>query len=156
VAAADFDGDRTPDVAMTYTSFELGIARVGLDLYLSRRGGTWERRPVFAREGRVGLSALGAGDIDGDGRQDLAATDQDGYLFVFLGDGRGGFATETSPEGQQARGRCRGYELTVKDIDGDGKGEIATSFAGEANVLYDPLRCPGRGGVAVWSPKVTK
>lgn len=151
VAAADFDGDRRPDIALTYTSFELGVNRVGLDLYLNRRGGTWERRPVFAREGRVGLTAMDAGDLDGDKRQDLVATDHDGALFLFLGDGKGGFAREESPEAQQPRGSCRGYGLKVADLDRDGKPEIVATYAGEPNPLYAPDRCPGRGGVAAWT-----
>ena len=156
VAVGDFDRDRRPDVALTYSSFELGVTRVGLDLYLARRGERWERRPVFVREGRVGLSALDAGDVDGDQLQDLVATDHDGYFYLFLGDGKGGFALEASPEAQQPRGPCRGYGLKVTDIDRDGPAEIVASYAGEPNALYDPKRCPGRGGVAAWRLEPTK
>ncbi len=156
VAVGDFDRDRRPDIALTYTSFELGVTRVGLDLYLARGAGEWQRRPVFVRPGRVGLSALDAGDVDGDKLQDLVATDQDGYFFLFLGDGKGGFSLEESPEAQQPRGPCRGYGLKVADIDRDGRAEIVASYAGEANALYDPRRCPGKGGVAAWTLKSTK
>ncbi len=151
LAVGDFDRDRRPDIALTYTSFELGVARVGLDLYLSRRGGQWERRPVFVRDGRLALSALDAGDLNGDKLTDLVATDHDGFFFLFLGDGKGGFVLEASPEAQQPRGPCRGYGLRMLDIDRDGKAEIVASYAGESDALWDPHRCPGGGGVAAWT-----
>ena len=156
VANGDFDRDGRVDIALTYTSFELGVVRSGVDLYLGRRGGAWERRPAMAREGRVALGALDAGDIDGDKYLDLVATDHDGGMTVLLGDGKGGFTRELSPETEQPRGNCRGYGLRIFDLDRDGQSEIVASYAGEANPLYDPKRCPGRGGVAVWtldSPK---
>jgi len=156
VANGDFDRDGRVDIALTYTSFELGVVRSGVDLYLGRRGGAWERRPAMAREGRVALGALDAGDIDGDKYLDLVATDHDGGMTVLLGDGKGGFTRELSPETEQPRGNCRGYGLRIFDLDLDGQSEIVASYAGEANPLYDPKRCPGRGGVAVWtldSPK---
>ena len=151
VAAGDFDRDRRPDIAVSYTSFELGVNRVGLDLYLNRRDGSWERRPVFVRDGRVGFKALDAGDLDGDKRQDLVATDQDGFLFLFLGDGEGGFAREESPEAQQPVGSCRGFALKLADLDHNGKPEVVATYAGEPNALYAPDRCPSRGGVAAWT-----
>lgn len=156
VAVGDFDGDRRPDIAVTYTSFELGVSRVGLDLYLARRDGPWERRPIYARDGRVGISALEAGDVDGDKRLDLVATDHDGLLLLFLGDGEGGFVREESPEAQQPRGNCRGYGLKLADIDRDGRAEIVASYAGEGHALFDPNRCQRQGGVAAWTLKPAK
>jgi hypothetical protein len=156
VAVADFDRDRRPDIAVTYISFELGVNRVGLDIYLSRREGKWERRPVFVRDGRESLTALEAGDLDGDKAADLVATDHDGFLLLFLGDGKGGFSLEASPEAQQPRGPCRGYGLKMADIDRDGRQEIVASYAGEADAIFDPHRCPGQGGMAAWTLESTK
>lgn len=156
IASGDFDSDGRMDLALTYTSFELGVVRAGVDLYLGQRDGRWQRRPVMVRDGRVALGALDAGDIDGDGHLDLAATDHDGGMTILLGDGKGGFVREVSPETQQPRSNCRGYGLRIFDLDRDGRSEIVASYAGEANPLYDPNRCAGRGGVAAWtldSPK---
>lgn len=151
VAAGDFDRDHRTDIAVTYTSFELGIPRVGIDVYFSRGEGRWERQPAFSRDGRDPITALDAGDLDGDKALDLVATDQDGRFVLLLGDGKGGFVREESPEAQQPRGPCRGYGLRMTDLDRDGRAEIVASFAGEANVLYDPGRCPTGGGVAAWT-----
>jgi hypothetical protein len=156
VAAGDFDGDRRPDIAASYTSFELGVSRVGVDLYRARRDGSWERRPVFVRDGRDGFSALDAGDVDGDKHLDLVATDHEGFLLLFLGDGRGGFVREESPEAQQPHGDCRGYGLRLADIDGDGRAEIVASYAGDGNALFDPTRCTSQGGVSAWTPRPAK
>lgn len=156
VATGDFNRDRRVDFALTYTSFELGVNRVGIDLFLGQAGGTWERRPVFVREGRTGLSALDAGDVDGDKNPDLAATDHDGGLLLLLGDGKGGFVREDSPEAQEPRSNCRGYGLRLFDLDRDGKAEIVASYAGEGNALYDPERCKNKGGIAAWTPQLAK
>lgn len=156
VAAADFDGDRKTDLALTYTSFEHGVERVGVDVYLARPGGAWERRPTYVRDGRISLSALDAGDLDGDRHSDLAALDHEGHALFLLGDGKGGFLLEESPEAQQPRGRCRGYTVRIADIGLDGRPEVVGSFAGEANPLYDPERCPSRGGVMAWTQESPK
>ncbi len=156
VAVGDFDGDRRPEIAVSYSSFELGVSRVGVDLYFARRGGAWERRPVFVRDGRRGISALEAGDVDGDQHLDLVGTDHEGFLLLFLGDGKGGFVREESPEAQQPHGDCRGYGLKLVDIDQDGRAEIVASYAGEGNALFDPTSCTSQGGVTAWTPKVAK
>lgn len=156
VAVGDFDGDKRPDVALSYTSFELGVNRVGVDLYLARKDGSWSRKGVISRPGKIGFSGLEGGDVDGDGALDLVAVDHDGYVLVLLGDGTGGFSSETSPEAQQPRGMCRGYGLKLVDVDRDGKAEVLASFAGEGDALFDPSRCPGRGGIAAWSVEKSK
>ncbi len=162
VAAGDFDSDGRSDIAMSYTSFELGVTRVGVDVYLGRgdakggKAGKWERRAVLAREGRTGFSALDAGDLDGDKLVDLVATDHDGAMEILLGDGKGSFAREVSPETQQPRSDCRGYGLRILDLDRDGSSEIVASYAGESNPLYAPDRCSKRGGVAAWTRDLPK
>ncbi|MEO8276999.1 MAG: VCBS repeat-containing protein, partial [Thermoanaerobaculia bacterium] len=124
---------------------------VGIDVYLAGPKGSWERHPIFVRPGRTGFSALEAGDLDGDKAPDLVATDEKGNFELFLGDGKGGFADEASPEAQQPSGPCRGYGLRIIDIDHDGKSEIVASYAGEPDALFDPKRCPASGGVAAWT-----
>ena len=76
---------------------------------------------MFVRDGRTGFSALEAGDLDGDKLLDLVATDHDGAMQLLLGDGKGGFVREASPETQQPRGDCRGYGLKIVDLDRDGR-----------------------------------
>lgn len=150
VTVADFDGDGRDDLAAAYQSYELTKWWTGIDVFLSRAEGAWERRVLIARENRVGIYAVDAGDIDGDKHADVAATDADGNMLVFLGDGRGGFERETAPELDQARGLCRGYRLRIADVNGDGRGEVIANYADEANAWVDATRCPNGGGVAAF------
>jgi hypothetical protein len=150
VAAADLDGNGRDDLALAYSAYELGLWRTGIDLHYSQPDGGWRRRTLAAREGRVAVYALGLGDLDGDGARDLFATDADGGALVFLGDGKGFFVGEESPEVQQPVGNCRSYHVHLADLDGDGRDEVVANFADEANALIDPNRCPSAGGLVAW------
>jgi len=76
-----------------------------------------------------GLS-LAMGDVDGDGkgdiavgafREDVGGNDWEGWAYVFSGaDGSLLFTLETSNPQERA---CFGYPLAVGDVDGDGKGD---------------------------------
>jgi hypothetical protein len=150
VAAGDVNGDRRADILLSYTSFEHGVDRSGIDALLTGPNGTWSRKPLVSREGRRSFEAIDIGDVDGDAAKDVAALDLDGNFFLFLGDGKGGFTAETSPEAQQPRGRCRGYEVRFVDLDADGADELIAEYADEPVALYEPDRCVGNGGIAAW------
>ena len=82
---------------------------------------------------------------------DLVATDHDGGMEILLGDGKGGFARELSPETEQPRGDCRGYGLRFFDLDRDGRARDRGLVCRRGQSLYAPERCPKRGGVAAWT-----
>jgi hypothetical protein len=150
VADGDFDEDGRVDIALGYVNFELGVKRAGVDLYFGGADGVWRRAPLTSEAGRNVFEALTAGDVDGDGHLDLAGLDKDGGFGLFLGDGKGKFTLETSPEAQEPRGKCRGYGLKLADLDGDGADEIVATYADEPVALYEPDRCVNNGGVAIW------
>jgi hypothetical protein len=151
VATADFDRDGRPDLAVSFLTREGETVRAGIDVLLSRPAG-WERRTLGVIEGRVEVTRLATGDLDGDGHADLVGVDGDGALWVFRGDGRGGFSREPAPA-LKAGEQCRGYGLRLADLDGDGADEVVVSLA-EEPVNQGPygkdLSCPSEGGLQAW------
>jgi len=157
VVAADFDGDKSPDLAVAFMSNEGRVWRSGIDILLSRSGGAWERRTLANTETQDGFYGLATGDLDGDGSLDLVGLTGNGDLWVFLGDGKGGFLREQSPP--KGDTGCRGYFARITDLDGDGKDELIAAFAGEDTASGklgggEPT-CPAGGSLHAWKIKKT-
>jgi hypothetical protein len=156
VAAADFNRDGRTDLAVGYSSFELGVWRSGIDVLLAEGGSGWQRRALAAEESQSGIWSLAAGDLDADGATDVLGLDGEGRAWVFLGDGKGSFVREESAEVGPADGRCRGYHARLADVDGDGADEILAAFAGESQGLplagLPPVAppCPSGGSLRAW------
>ena len=149
VAAADFDGDGRDDLVVAFMASEGGVWRTGIDLLYARDAATWERKALYVEEGREGLFAVAAGDLDGDGRKDVAALSGDGRVIVLLGGEKGSFVRLDSAV-PQFPGRCRGYDVAFADVDEDGRDELVAAFAGEPSPMFDPDRCRTGGGIQVW------
>jgi hypothetical protein len=152
VAAGDFDGDGRQDLAVGYTSRELDVTRTGIDVLLARPDGAWERRSLGSQEINTGVWGLGAGDLDGDGALDLVGVTGNGDGWVFLGDGKGSFTREESPELDQSKPGCTGFHVKLADLDGDGAAEVIAGYAGEGSALFGVTRCPSGGSLRVWKP----
>ena len=84
-AVGDWDGDRRPDVVAR----EPGTG--GLLLHPgTAAGGLGARRTIGTGWGSM-TALLGTGDFSGDGAPDIIARHTDGTLWLYRGDGRGGF-----------------------------------------------------------------
>jgi hypothetical protein len=152
VAVADFDGDGRDDLVVSQVSNQAARWWTALDVLYSRPDG-WQRRTLASTEGRGDFAtALGAGDIDGDGATDLAAITEAGATWIFLGDGAGFLIRESSPEIPAMLGGCTGYHVQIADVDGDGRGEVVEAYAGEPSAIFDPERCPSLGAIRAWDP----
>jgi hypothetical protein len=158
VAVADFDADGRLDLALSFQARDGDRVRRGLDLYLAAPGGAgWRRLSVWAdgADTTDTITALAAGDLDGDGRVDLAAGTAAGGLRLFLNEGGGDFALERTPEadpGAEHLG-CAAYRVAIIDLDGDGRGELLAAYAGEPGsevLLGQPARCRAQGALRIW------
>ncbi len=156
VDAADFNGDGRADLAVGFLSREGEAWRTGVDILLARADGSWERKGVAVEENRDWLTALDSGDLDGDGRLDLAATTGDGEVWVFLGKGDGSFLREASPEVPPSKGGCRGYDVQIVNLDSDPAEELVAEFAGEPSAMFAPTLCLEEGSLTAWKPRARK
>ena len=125
VASGDFDGDGKPDLAMTDVNFRQVIvwrntSTPGTILLVQANLLTYNpdglRAPLF----------IAVGDIDLDGKPDIAISDTTTSLFISrnISSGVGNFDFSGIPA-QLTRGAGLGA-VTLADIDGDGRPDIAT------------------------------
>jgi hypothetical protein len=89
-----------------------------------------ERNNVFFR--------IAVGDIDGDGRVDLATARRGGGLEVYLQNSDGSFVKERAPELENVG---RAFDVRLIDLDGDGRDDIVIGCVQQADKP---------GGVYVW------
>jgi hypothetical protein len=150
VDAGDWNGDGRLDLAVGYLAREANIWRTGLDVFLARAEGGWERKGVAVEESRDWLTSVDSGDLDGDGKLDLAAATGDGEVWVFLGKGDGTFLKEKSPEVPTSVRGCRGYDVQIVNLDGDPAEELVAEFAGEPSALFAATQCLQEGALTAW------
>ena len=151
IEVLDVDRDGRLDLCLGYQSHEKDTGwRSGVDVYYNLPGLEWRRQELWGEAGREGFFALASGDVDGDGRADLAALSGDGRTLVFLGSRDGSFEWEQTPEVVAEPGRCRGYDVHLDDLDGDGRADLVAAYAGESSAVFDPDRCTHGGAIHAW------
>jgi len=141
IAPGDFDGNGTVDLAVTT---QTGVLHVLLG---SGNGGFSEAAgspmPIAPGSGNTSYG-VAAGDVNGDGVLDVAATAHDAAcVSVFLGDGRGGF--RASPGSPFATG-AGPMSVVMADFNADAHLDLAVSAEGTNDVTV--LLGGGRGDFA--------
>ena len=120
---ADFDGDGRLDLAAS----SFGCCN-GVHVYRNHGDGTWAQ--TFARTGGNVTMFIDTGDVNGDGLADVAASYQNGC--VWLGDGAGNFTVADA--GLPAPGTVGLRGVSLGDVDGDGCDDLGFVKNGAPNV----------------------
>ena len=99
MAVGDFDGDGRKDVAMALRAVQERQLFQAIDLYLRRDGEPgWEHRVVVSSISETeNFKTLAAGDLDGDGDDDLLTLLAEGDTWLLMNDGEGRFVREVEP-----------------------------------------------------------
>jgi hypothetical protein len=137
LAPGDFSGDGKPDVLVRNADGQLL-------LYRGNGTGTWASRVAqTVGSGWGGYTALlSAGDFSGDGFPDVLARDAGGALFMYRGDGDGGWLTGKA---EQIGGGWQAFSAIIPagDFSGDGKPDLLAVHPDGTLYLY---RGNGAGG----------
>jgi hypothetical protein len=152
IAAADLIGDINNDDArdeliVGYIEFATDPPMTGVDVLSRTRDGEWRRRALMRETGRARIEAIGAGDFDGDGNQDVAVVGKQGTTTIFLGDGRGGFSRERQTIA--SADSCEGSMIAIGDLDNDGLSDLVIGYAQEGASLDNSV-CKSEGAIAAW------
>jgi hypothetical protein len=122
VVLADLNGDKAPDIAVanrpgpSYVCYNDGKAH-------------FQCKPL----GPETSATILAGDMDGDGSQDLIVACRDAcQSVVYLNDGKGNFPRKVAFGPPKSSTRA----LAVADFDGDGRLDIAACHEGEGLYVY--------------------
>jgi hypothetical protein len=132
VAVADFNNDGKLDVVATILGGQV-------DVFLGKGDGTLNA-PAFYPSGGQTTWAVAAADLNGDGNVDLAVTNAcpvnqcsaQGVVGVLLGKGDGTF----QPIVPYPSGSSGAVPLTIADLNGDGKPDIAVGNEGQPNLSF--------------------
>ncbi len=136
VAVSDFDGDGILDAV------SMQVAGTTTSVVFLRGDGAGGFRALSSFQAAVALSAPVAADFDGDGRLDLAASTGGADVWLYRGDGHGGFGAPYVLH-TSASTVSRLYTL---DVDADGRSELlASGTEGFANDVFSTYTL-GPGG----------
>src|SRR4051794_18229307 len=126
-AVGDFNGDGYPDFASAGFLVSEGVAV----LIRNPAGGFTNETPGPLVGSQSQLTAVGAGDFNGDSRTDMAVSDfNNARITILLRNAQNnGFSVGQSPAtGAQPR------EIAVADYNGDGRLDLAVVNSGNSNV----------------------
>ena len=124
MVAGDFNGDGSPDLAITFGS--------AVAFLFGNGDGTFQA--AAQSQFLVGISnCLAAGDFNGDGKLDLVIGNAITGISILLGNGDGSFQYSTADSSVELVAYFGGT-LVVGDFDGDGKLDIAGANDGSTRI----------------------
>ncbi|HSY64202.1 MAG TPA: FG-GAP-like repeat-containing protein, partial [Terriglobales bacterium] len=154
IASGDFNGDGIPDFVVGNAKSGGHVA--GFTVFLSNPDGSM-KPGVNYNPGTTTyeLEYVAVADFDGDGNLDIAATDANGGVWIFAGDGTGNFTVTSSPFATDAQGGSAAFGVIASDFNGDGKPDLAvvnSGATGDVGVLINTSTGPGNFSFAAPSP----
>ena len=121
IASADLNGDGVPDL--------LVLTNLGVSVFLGQATGGFNPVPVgpFGERESVGAATMAVGDLNGDGKPDVAIDDPSGVELLF-GQGDGTFSAPVAlPLSPQIQDTYDLGSIAIGDLNGDGDNDIVLS-----------------------------
>ncbi len=118
IVVADFNGDGIPDLAVIAAADNSVV-----DILLGNGDGTFTAEATNPPISGIPLN-FATGDFNGDGKTDLAVTENAGTIAILLGNGDGTFAAAGSVNSASGGSPS---PIAVADFNGDGKVDIAVT-----------------------------
>jgi hypothetical protein len=149
IAIADMNGDRSPDLVTANTTGDYEAPRNTVSVFMNSGDGSFGKRRVFRAKGaEVFFGPVAVGDLNVDGRQDVAVgLDLGEGLFnpkraaVLLGRGDGSFTRRLEYRtGSTAADAWAPRGIAVGDVNGDGKPDLVQAKFIDVAVLLNRTR----------------
>ncbi len=118
IVVADFNGDGIPDLAVIAAADNSTV-----DILLGNGDGTFTAETTNPPISGIPLN-FATGDFNGDGKTDLAVTENSGTIAILLGNGDGTFASAGSVNSASGGSPS---PIAVADFNGDGNLDIAVT-----------------------------
>jgi FG-GAP-like repeat/FG-GAP repeat len=168
VAIGDLNGDGHLDLAVANFGDPSGFGQNGtVSVFLGSGGGTFSAATRYSTQtGFAGAQSVAIGDLNGDGKLDLAVADASNKVPILFGNGDGSFNVPTPPT---FTGINNPGSVAIADLNGDGRLDLALAnfntapgSAGTVTVLFGQvgggftrLNLPTGGPTLVQSPLAT-
>jgi hypothetical protein len=125
IVTGDFNGDGHPDLAVLNSDSQTTLPNITISVLLSNGAGGFQTAALYVVNSSVGFGeGIAAVDVNNDGILDLVVTEQNpGIVAVLLGKGDGTF----QPPLTTAFNYNQLGNLTLGDLDGDGKVDVAVA-----------------------------